>query len=192
MTTCAMSMRTASPSERVPPLGIRRPLTRTAPSSIARFTRARLSSGRSCAIPLSRRAPWSAAGTTKARTAFGESPGGGDSASFIAAGTIVITRTRPSPLMVRPAGSLVESGRAIGRIRARALPHEAISSVISAAGLHARPVLRFLLRRDWRRACPRAHAPAVEGNQTNPMKIVELVDDLYEAFADRLGQVLSA
>src|SRR5580698_1017607 len=94
--------------------------------------------------------------------------------------------------MVRPAGSLVESGRAIGRIRARALPHEAISSIISAAGLHARPVLRFLLRRARRRACPRAHAPAVEGNQTSPMKIVELVDDLYEAFADRLGQVLSA
>ena len=99
--TCATSMRTSSPSESVPPLGMRRPLTRTAPSSIARLIRARLSSGRSCAIPLSSRAPWSDAGTTNARTAFSERPRG-SGLSFVhrRQGTIVTTRPRPSPLML--------------------------------------------------------------------------------------------
>ena len=67
-TTWATSMRSASPPATLPPLGRRRPLTRTAPSSMARFTRARLSSGTSCAMALSSRAPSSDSGTTSSRT----------------------------------------------------------------------------------------------------------------------------
>ena len=70
----------------------------------------------------------------------------------------------------------------------KALAREAISSIISALGLRARGVLRFLLRPARAGACGRCRGRGIE---RAPMTILELVDDLYEAFADRIGPALS-
>src|SRR5579863_1288468 len=73
--TWAMSTRTTSRVATTPPFGWRRPLTRTAPSSMARLTRARLSSGKSSVIALSSLMPSSDSGTTSSRSAEPGVPG---------------------------------------------------------------------------------------------------------------------